>query len=83
MAKNSIVAKDVINHYNTLAAKYEETKGIKRVSPGNMCVKYKGEEFILPLINWDEVESLANSHSYSNYKEVLQLKPIAANYGWI
>lgn len=77
LARNSVVGEAIATKYNQVAATYEKTQDIKRVSPGNMLIEYQNEEFVLPLIDRDYVEDLANGMHYSNYKEMLQQKQLA------
>lgn len=72
MAKNSVAARDIINHYNEVAAQHEEAEGIERIKPANMLVACESQQFSLPLIYWPAVEKLAHGGSYSNYKQLLQ-----------
>lgn len=73
LAERSITGEAIATHFHKVSTEYEKNNGIERVSPGELFVD---KNTILPLIDQEQVNFLAQGGSYRTYKEKLQLKQL-------
>jgi hypothetical protein len=67
--KSSWICEILIKKFNSTIEEWEKSKGITRVKPGEIVLRYKDKHIIVPLLDQEAVKILAETKIFRSYKK--------------